>query len=154
MLYAGTAVVAGRGTAVVVATGADTAAGRTADGARAPRIGVQARLESLSAGAMPVALGASAPSSQPTSPGAGPLPETLATGVILAVAAVPEGLTHPGHRHPTGRSKRLAAHGVLVRNARTVEAHDGLRGATPTSSGPGHQHILAELPPPPAPLMS
>lgn len=72
MLYAGTAVAAGQGTAVVVATGADTAAGRAADGARAPRTGVEARLESLAAGPRRSPSAPAPPSSPPTSPGAVP----------------------------------------------------------------------------------
>jgi cation-transporting P-type ATPase I len=205
MLYAGTAVAAGQGTAVVVATGADTAAGRAADGARAPRTGVEARLEALAAQATPVALGAGAAIVASNLARGRPLPETLATGVSLAVAAVPEGLPILATAAQLAASKRLAAHGVLVRNIGAVEAlgrvdvlcvdktgtltegifrvasvHDELHGATPTSSGAGHQHILAtaaavaaatpperrrpgstddaivtaaaELPPPPAPL--
>ncbi|MGH4007163.1 MAG: cation-translocating P-type ATPase [Pseudonocardiaceae bacterium] len=168
MLYAGTAIAAGRGTAVVVATGADTAAGQASDGARAPRTGVEARLESLAAQATPIALGAGAATIVSNLARGRPLPETLATGVSLAVAAVPEGLPILATAAQLAAGKRLAAQGVLVRNVGAVEAlgrvdvlcvdktgtltegilrvasiHDGLQSAALTSLGTGHQHILA-----------
>jgi len=168
MLYAGTAVAAGRGTAVVVATGADTAAGCAAAGAQAPRTGVEARLESLAAGATPVALGAGAAIIASNLLRGRPLPETLTTGVSLAVAAVPEGLPILATAAQLAAGKRLAAHGVLVRNVRAIEAlgrvevlcldktgtltegmlrvatvHDGLRGAAPDRLEARHQPILA-----------
>lgn len=105
MLYAGTAVAAGRGTAVVVATGADTAAGRAADGARAPRTGVQARLESLSAGATP---------GRPRrrrrhhrrQPRPGPSPARDAGhGREPGGGGRSRRPSHPGHRRPTGRQQ-------------------------------------------------
>ena len=49
MLFAGTAVVAGRAVAVVVAVGDDTVAGRGAAGAGAPPTGVEHRLQQLAA---------------------------------------------------------------------------------------------------------
>jgi calcium-translocating P-type ATPase len=167
MLYAGTAVAAGRGTAVVVATGADTAAGRAAAGARAPRTGVEASLQGLAARATPIALGAGAVTIASNLVRGRPVPETLATGVSLAVAAVPEGLPILATAAQLAAGKRLAAHGVLVRNVRAVEAlgrvdvlcvdktgtltegilrvatvHDGLNGATPESLGAEQRPIL------------
>jgi magnesium-transporting ATPase (P-type) len=168
MLYAGTAVAAGRGTAVVVATGAGTAAGCAAAGAKAPRTGVEARLEALAAGATPIALGAGAAIIASSLLRGRPLPETLTTGVSLAVAAVPEGLPILATAAQLAASKRLAAHGVLVRNVRAIEAlgrvdvlcvdktgtltegilqvasvHDGLRGTAPQALEARHQPILA-----------
>jgi magnesium-transporting ATPase (P-type) len=168
MLYAGTAVAAGRGTAVVVATGSDTTAGRAAAGAKAPRTGVEARLETLSARATPVALAAGAATIASNLARGRPVPETLATGVSLAVAAVPEGLPILATAAQLAAGKRLAAHGALVRNVRAIEAlgrvdvlcvdktgtltdgilrvaavHDGRHGGAPPDLGPGHRAILS-----------
>jgi magnesium-transporting ATPase (P-type) len=124
MLYEGTTVAAGRGVAVVVATGADTEVGRGMALARQapPSSGVEARLTRLTKAAVPVAAGSAVAVA-----GAGlfrnvPLAETAATAANLAVASVPEGLPFLVSAAQLAAARRLADHGALVRNPRTIEA--------------------------------
>ena len=124
MLYEGTTVAAGHGTAVVVATGNDTEAGRSLALVRQapPASGVEARLGSLTSAAIPLAAGSAVAVA-----GAGllrgvPLAETAATAANLAVASVPEGLPFLVSAAQLAAARRLAEHGALVRNPRTIEA--------------------------------
>ncbi|MFC8299577.1 HAD-IC family P-type ATPase [Micromonospora orduensis] len=124
MLYEGTTVAAGHGSAVVVATGADTEAGRSLALVRQapPTSGVEARLGSLTSAAIPLAAGSAVAVA-----GAGllrgvPLAETAATAANLAVASVPEGLPFLVSAAQLAAARRLAEHGALVRNPRTIEA--------------------------------
>ncbi|MEU8332467.1 HAD-IC family P-type ATPase [Micromonospora sp. NPDC048839] len=124
MLYEGTTVAAGHGTAVVVATGSDTEAGRSLALVRQapPTSGVEARLGSLTSAAIPLAAGSAVAVA-----GAGllrgvPLAETAATAANLAVASVPEGLPFLVSAAQLAAARRLAEHGALVRNPRTIEA--------------------------------
>ncbi|MFI6265825.1 HAD-IC family P-type ATPase [Micromonospora sp. NPDC051006] len=124
MLYEGTTIAAGHGTAVVVATGADTETGRSLALARQapPTGGVEARLGRLTSAAIPLAA-----SSAVAVAGAGllrgvPLAETAATAANLAVASVPEGLPFLVSAAQLAAARRLAEHGALVRNPRTIEA--------------------------------
>ncbi|WP_446220859.1 HAD-IC family P-type ATPase [Micromonospora sp. IBHARD004] len=124
MLYEGTTVAAGHGTAVVVATGDETEAGRSLALAREapPASGVEARLGSLTSAALPLAAGSAIAVA-----GAGllrgvPLAETAATAANLAVASVPEGLPFLVSAAQLAAARRLAEHGALVRNPRTIEA--------------------------------
>ena len=124
MLYEGTTVAAGHGTAVVVATGEETEAGRSLAMARQapPASGVEARLGRLTNAAVPLAA-----SSAVAVAGAGllrgvPLAETAATAANLAVASVPEGLPFLVSAAQLAAARRLAEHGALVRNPRTIEA--------------------------------
>ncbi|MBQ1074115.1 cation-translocating P-type ATPase [Micromonospora sp. C31] len=124
MLYEGTSVAAGHGTAVVVATGADTEAGRSLAMARQapPSSGVEARLGRLTRAAIPLAAGSAVAVA-----GAGllrgvPLAQTAATAANLAVASVPEGLPFLVSAAQLAAARRLAEHGALVRNPRTIEA--------------------------------
>ncbi|NES15954.1 MULTISPECIES: HAD-IC family P-type ATPase [unclassified Micromonospora] len=124
MLYEGTTVAAGHGTAVVVATGEETEAGRSLALARQapPASGVEARLGKLTSAAVPLAA-----SSAIAVAGAGllrgvPLAETAATAANLAVASVPEGLPFLVSAAQLAAARRLAEHGALVRNPRTIEA--------------------------------
>ncbi|WP_326561889.1 HAD-IC family P-type ATPase [Micromonospora sp. NBC_01796] len=124
MLYEGTTVAAGRGVAVVVATGSDTEVGRGMALARQapPGSGVEARLTKLTKATIPVAAGAAMAVA-----GAGlfrgvPLAETAATAANLAVASVPEGLPFLVSAAQLAAARRLADHGALVRNPRTIEA--------------------------------
>jgi magnesium-transporting ATPase (P-type) len=124
MLYEGTTVAAGRGVAVVVAVGADTEAGRGMALARQapPTSGVEARLSKLTKATIPVAA-----ASAVAVAGAGlfrgvPLAETAATAANLAVASVPEGLPFLVSAAQLAAARRLANHGALVRNPRTIEA--------------------------------
>ncbi|MGW5576142.1 HAD-IC family P-type ATPase [Micromonospora chokoriensis] len=124
MLYEGTTVAAGHGTAVVVATGSDTESGRSLALVRQapPTSGVEARLGSLTSAAIPLAAGSAVAVA-----GAGllrgvPLAETAATAANLAVASVPEGLPFLVSAAQLAAARRLAEHGALVRNPRTIEA--------------------------------
>ncbi|MGI5212572.1 HAD-IC family P-type ATPase [Plantactinospora sp. CA-290183] len=124
MLYEGTTVAAGRGLAVVVATGADTEVGRglALAGEATPTSGVEARLGRLTRMAVPLAA-----SSALAVSGAGllrgvPLAESAATAANLAVASVPEGLPFLVSAAQLAAARRLAEHGALVRNPRTIEA--------------------------------
>ncbi|GGU18440.1 HAD-IC family P-type ATPase [Lentzea flava] len=124
MLYEGTTIATGNAIAVVVATGMATEAGRSMATARqhTPAGGVESRLESLTRTAMPLALGAAAAVT-----GSGllrgiPPQQTLSAAVNLAVASVPEGLPFLVNAAQLGAARRLADHGALVRNPRTIEA--------------------------------
>jgi cation-transporting ATPase I len=123
MLYDGTAIAAGDVEAVVVAIGDDTEARRSLLLVGAPpETGVESRLRSLTALAIPASL-----VSGIGVVGAGllrgvPLRETLGAGVSLAVAAVPEGLPVLATVAQLGAARRLSGRGVLVRNPRAIEA--------------------------------
>ncbi|MEV0424897.1 HAD-IC family P-type ATPase [Micromonospora sp. NPDC050495] len=124
MLYEGTTVAAGHGTAIVVATGEETEAGRSLALAREapPASGVEVRLGKLTSTAVPLAAGSAIAVA-----GAGllrgvPLAETAATAANLAVASVPEGLPFLVSAAQLAAARRLAEHGALVRNPRTIEA--------------------------------
>jgi cation-transporting ATPase I len=124
MLYEGTTVAAGRGCAVVVATGPDTEVGRGMALARQapPSSGVEARLLKLTRASIPLAAGSAVAVA-----GAGllrgvPLKESAATAANLAVASVPEGLPFLVGAAQLAAARRLAEHGALVRNPRTIEA--------------------------------
>ncbi|MEU6217840.1 cation-translocating P-type ATPase [Streptomyces sp. NPDC047022] len=124
MLYEGTTVSAGQALAVVVATGTATEVGRTMATAReaAPVTGVEERLSALTKASLPVATASAAAVA-----GAGllhgrPLAQSLASAVNLAVASVPEGLPFLVNAAQLASARRLAEHGALVRNPRTIEA--------------------------------
>ncbi|WP_018385653.1 cation-translocating P-type ATPase [Wenjunlia vitaminophila] len=124
MLYEGTTVVAGGALAVVVATGLDTEVGRSLATARqaAPAVGAEARLATLTRSALPVAIGSAAAVTGFGLLRGRRLADTLSSAVGLAVASVPEGLPFVVNAAQLAASRRLAAHGALVRNPRTIEA--------------------------------
>ncbi|WP_199432404.1 HAD-IC family P-type ATPase [Qaidamihabitans albus] len=124
MVYEGTTVAAGQGAAVVVAVGDDTEAGRSMALARegSPTTGVETRLTELTEKSMPLAVGSAAAVA-----GAGllrgvPLRESMSAAVNLAVASVPEGLPFLVNAAQLAAARRLAEHGTLVRNPRSIEA--------------------------------
>jgi cation-transporting P-type ATPase I len=124
MLYEGTTIAAGHAVAVVVAVGDATEVGRGMAAARraAPTTGVEARLTELTRKTLPVAIGSAAAVA-----GAGllrgiPIRESLGAAVNLAVASVPEGLPFLVHAAQLAAARRLAEHGAMVRNPRTIEA--------------------------------
>ena len=122
MVYDGTLIAAGTVTAVVVATGADTEARREIEGTAPPTGGVETRLRELSRVTVPLAGLAGV-----GIVGAGllrgrPIPQSLHTGVSLAVAAVPEGLPILATMAQLSAARRLSVHGALVRNPRAIEA--------------------------------
>ncbi|MFG2043578.1 HAD-IC family P-type ATPase [Dactylosporangium sp. NPDC048998] len=119
MLYAGTAVAAGSATAVVVATGADTEAGRAARAAQReqPPGGVQERLGRLTRASLPVAGSAAA-----ALLGAGLLRGRLAESIGSSVAAIPEGLPFIATAAELSASRRLSRRNILVRDPHSLEA--------------------------------
>jgi cation-transporting ATPase I len=123
MVYAGTTVAAGSGSAVVVAVGRSTEAGRgaRAAGEAGPPAGVEARLQQMTAASIPVALGAAAGVFA-----AGlvrrRVAQSISSGVALAVAAVPEGLPFVATIAQLAAARRLSQRNVLVRTPRTLEA--------------------------------
>lgn len=124
MLYEGCTVLAGTGHAVVTAVGQATEAGRAgvaAGGANGPA-GMQARLAELTRITLPVAgLGGLAVTGLAAMRGA-PLRQAVASGVAIAVAAVPEGLPLVATVAQLAAARRLSRHGILVRSSRTLEA--------------------------------
>lgn len=124
MLFEGTALAAGRATAVVVATGDETEARRGAVASKSDpsRGGVERRMKSLVNLTGPVALAAGVGVI-----GAGlvrgrKLEDLVGTGVSLAVASVPEGLPLLATAAQLAAADRLSKQGALVRNARSIEA--------------------------------
>ena len=121
MAFAGTAVAAGRGEAIVIATGDRTEARRgIADGARAPASGVETRLENLTRATVPLVLAAGGLLTGSSLLRGVPMREAVSTGVSLAAAAVPEGLPFLATVAQSGAARRLSRQGVLVRNARVL----------------------------------
>jgi cation-transporting ATPase I len=124
MLFEGTALAAGRATAVVVATGDETEARRGSGASKRDpsRGGVERRMKSLINLTGPIALGAGVGVI-----GAGllrgrKLEDLVGTGVSLAVASVPEGLPLLATAAQLAAADRLSKQGALVRNARSIEA--------------------------------
>jgi cation-transporting ATPase I len=124
MLFEGTALAAGRASAVVVATGEETEARRGASASKRDpsRGGVERRMKSLINLTGPIALGAGVGVI-----GAGllrgrKLEDLVGSGVSLAVASVPEGLPLLATAAQLAAADRLSKQGALVRNARSIEA--------------------------------
>ncbi|MBC3194503.1 HAD-IC family P-type ATPase [Pseudonocardia sp. C8] len=124
MLYEGTTVAAGRGDAVVVATGDRTEAGRVlrANGDQAPPTGVETRLRELTARILPVSVGAGLALIVVDLLRRRPATAALTRAVSLAVAAVPEGLPFVATVAELAAARRLSRRGALVRNPSTIEA--------------------------------
>ncbi|HEU5304043.1 MAG TPA: HAD-IC family P-type ATPase, partial [Gemmatimonadales bacterium] len=124
MLYKATSVVAGRGRAVVVATGMATEVGRIGElVSRVPQepTPLERRLDALGRRLVGVALGAAALMlwiglRQGMAPG-----ELLQTALALAVAAVPEGLPVVGTIAMAVGVRRMARRKALVRHLPVVE---------------------------------
>ncbi|MGW2182360.1 HAD-IC family P-type ATPase [Streptomyces sp. NPDC001732] len=124
MVYDGTTVAAGRGRAVVVATGTATEAGRAAERGRgaAPTAGVERRLARITRTTLPVALGSAAAVIAAGMLRGRPIRDTIGAGVGLAVASVPEGLPFLVSAAQLASARRLSAHAALLRHPRTIEA--------------------------------
>ncbi|MGY1709168.1 HAD-IC family P-type ATPase [Geodermatophilus sp. SYSU D00758] len=124
MVFDGTTVVAGSGRAVVVAVGDATQAGRAARaaGGAAPPAGVQARLAELTRSVLPLTLAGGAAVTGLGVLWGRPLREAVASGVAVAVAAVPEGLPLVATVAQQAAARRLSRHGAVVRSARVLEA--------------------------------
>ncbi|MCI2417255.1 cation-translocating P-type ATPase [Saccharopolyspora sp. K220] len=124
MLYQGTCVASGSGTAIVVATGAQTELGRTTQSTTAPSAtgGVEARLSELTKQVLPLSVGAGGVLMVVDLLRGLPFGQTVARSVGLAVAAVPEGLPFVATLAELAAARRLSQRGVLVRAPATIEA--------------------------------
>lgn len=123
MLYESTTVAAGRGVAVVVATGDDTEARRGAGGKAERAVGgVELRLRQLMAMTGPVALGAGGGVVLAGLLRGRKMSDLVSSAVSLAVGSVPEGLPLLASAAQLAAAQRLSAKGALVRRARSVEA--------------------------------
>ncbi|WP_182544170.1 cation-translocating P-type ATPase [Halosaccharopolyspora lacisalsi] len=124
MLYRGTAVAVGWASAVVVATGADTEAGRTVgtDQRRDRTGGVAARLRTLTKTTVPLCAGAGVVLLSADLVRGRAASAAVGRAVSLAVAAVPEGLPFVATAAELASAQRLSRRGALVRNTSTVEA--------------------------------
>lgn len=124
MLFEGSTIIAGHARAIVVATGAGTAARRAlsaiADVDTAA--GVQARLRELTGKVLPLTLAGGAAVTGLALLHRGTLRQAVADGVAIAVAAVPEGLPLVATLAQLAAAQRLSRCGVLVRTPRAVEA--------------------------------
>ncbi|HEX2026388.1 MAG TPA: cation-transporting P-type ATPase [Nitriliruptorales bacterium] len=125
MVYEGTSIAAGTATAVVVAVGEDTEAGRAFLPQRpddVPTTGVEARLRTLTRTTIPLALGSGLGVAAAGFLRRVPTQELIDASVGLAVAAVPEGLPLLATVAQLAAARRLSHKAVLVRNPRAVEA--------------------------------
>lgn len=125
MLYAGTTVVAGTAVAVVTAVGADTQERRAAElvsGDLSSDIGLQHQLSQLTNRAFPVSVaGGALVGGLGLLRGTG-LRQAVASGIAIAVAAVPEGMPLVATLAQSASARRLTKFGALVRVPRSVEA--------------------------------
>jgi len=124
MLFEGSTIVAGRARAIVVATGAGTAAQRalTAIADVESAAGVQARLRELTSKVLPLTLAGGASVTGLALAHRASLRQAVADGVAIAVAAVPEGLPLVATLAQLAAAQRLSRRGVLVRTPRAIEA--------------------------------
>ncbi|OBJ70994.1 cation-translocating P-type ATPase [Mycobacterium sp. 1274756.6] len=124
MLFEGSTIVAGHARAIVVATGAGTAARRAISALAGVETaaGVQARLRELTTKVLPLTLAGGAAVTGLALLHRGTLRQAVADGVAIAVAAVPEGLPLVATMAQLAAAQRLSRHGVLVRTPRAVEA--------------------------------
>ncbi len=122
MLYDGTTVLAGEAYAVVVAAGVATESGRAVAMAGKPSapVGVQAQLNEITGVALPITGVSGALVSALAAVRGVPLRQAVASGVAVAVAAVPEGLSLVATVAQLAAARRLSRRGVLVRSSRTL----------------------------------
>jgi cation-transporting P-type ATPase I len=124
MLYEGTTILSGRGRGVVVAVGTATEAGRAASvaGHGTRTIGVQSRLGELTRITIPAAGIAGTTVTALSLAHRVPFRQAIASGVAIAVAAVPEGLPLVATVSQLAAARRLSKRGILVRSSWTLEA--------------------------------
>jgi H+-transporting ATPase len=124
MLFASTTVVAGTAHAVVTAIGAQTQTRRAAEVPRQERtsVGLQTQLRDLTNRALPFTMAGGGLVSGLGLLRMAPLRDAVASGVAVAVAAVPEGLPLVATLAQQASARRLSAAGALVRSPRSVEA--------------------------------
>ncbi len=124
MLFEGSTIVAGHARAIVVATGAATAAQRALSAVAdvESAAGVQARLRELTGKVLPLTLTGGAAVTGLALLRRASLRQAVADGIAIAVAAVPEGLPLVATLAQLAAARRLSQRGVLVRAPRTIEA--------------------------------
>ena len=125
MLYAGTTVVAGTAVALVTAVGADTQERRNAElvsGGLSSDIGLQHQLSQLTNRAFPVSMTGGALVGALGLLRRTDLRQAVASGIAIAVAAVPEGMPLVATLAQAASARRLTNFGALVRVPRSVEA--------------------------------
>jgi cation-transporting ATPase I len=124
MLFEGSTIVAGHARAIVVATGAATAAQRALSAVAdvESAAGVQARLRELTSKVLPLTLTGGAAVAGLALLRRASLRQAVADGIAIAVAAVPEGLPLVATLAQLAAARRLSQRGVLVRAPRTIEA--------------------------------
>lgn len=124
MLFEGSTIVAGHARAIVVATGAGTAAQRAISAVAdvESAAGVQARLRELTSKVLPLTLAGGAAVTGLALAHRGSLRQAVADGVAIAVAAVPEGLPLVATLAQLAAAQRLSRRGALVRTSRAIEA--------------------------------
>ncbi|MGV0699477.1 HAD-IC family P-type ATPase [Mycolicibacter sinensis] len=124
MIYAGTTVITGTALALVTAVGADTYSRRAADlvAGEQSAVGLQHQLSLLTSKAWRISLAGGT-----LVTGLGVLRriglrQSVASGIAIAVAAIPEGLPLVATLAQQASARRLTKSGVLVRVPRSVEA--------------------------------
>lgn len=125
MLYAGTTLVTGTAIAVVTAVGADTQERRAAELVSADissDVGLQHQLSRLTNRAFPVSVTGGAVVGALGMLRRAALREAVASGIAIAVAAVPEGMPLVATLAQAASARRLTKFGALVRVPRSVEA--------------------------------
>ncbi|WP_309226810.1 MULTISPECIES: cation-translocating P-type ATPase [unclassified Mycolicibacterium] len=124
MLFEGSIILSGTARAIVVATGASTAAQRAVSAVVevGPAGGVAARLRDLTTKVLPLTLAGGGVVTGLSFLRGHPLRQAVADGVAIAIAAVPEGLPLVATVAQLAAARRLASRGVLVRSPRTLEA--------------------------------
>ncbi len=125
MLYAGTTVVTGTAVALVTAVGADTQERRAAElvsGDHSSDIGLQHQLSQLTNRAFPVSMTGGALVGALGLVRRTGLRHAVASGIAIAVAAVPEGMPLVATLAQAASARRLTKFGALVRVPRSVEA--------------------------------
>ncbi|OBH22340.1 haloacid dehalogenase [Mycobacterium sp. E342] len=125
MLYAGTTMVAGTAVAVVTAVGADTQERRAAElvsGDLSSDVGLQHQLSQLTNRAFPVSMTGGALVGALGLLRGSVLRQAVASGIAIAVAAVPEGMPLVATLAQAASARRLTKFGALVRVPRSVEA--------------------------------
>ena len=124
MVYATTTVVAGTAVGIVTAVGARTEVRRASQVAPAPTsvVGLQAQLRDLTNRVLPVSTGGGALVSGLALLRPGAIRRAVASGVAVAVAAVPEGLPLVATLAQQASARRLSRAGALVRSPKSIEA--------------------------------
>ena len=124
MLHASTTMVAGMAVAIVTAVGEHTQANRAAHvpAAEKSAVGLQAQLRELTDRALPLSLAGGALVSGLGLLRMATLRSAVASGIAVAVAAVPEGMPLVATLAQQAAARRLTRAGVLVRSPRSVEA--------------------------------